>query len=81
MISLSDVTIPTPAAYDSNDPNQQRENYYYVINQIYSLAKTAGDDDPFGIRAALTESRPFVSADVGDVSIKLHGAETLIESP
>ena len=41
-INLSEVTIPTPAAYDSEDPFKQQENLAYVKLQILTLLKTAG---------------------------------------
>lgn len=80
MVDLSTITIPTPAAYDSNDPNKQRENYYYVLNQIYTAAKTNGDNDPFGYVEAL-QTTTVTQIDLADVSIKLFRDAALIESP
>lgn len=80
MIDLSTITIPTPAVYDSNDPNKQRENYYYVLLQIYTAAKTNGDNDPFGYVEAL-QTRTVAQVDLADLSIKLFGEAALIESP
>jgi hypothetical protein len=80
MIDLADITIPTPAAYDSSDPNKQRENYYYMLNQIYSAAKTAGDNDPFGYLEAL-QTTTVTQVDLADLSVKIFGHVALVESP
>lgn len=39
-IDFSTITVPTPAAYDSADPHKQRENFYYVMNQILAQFNT-----------------------------------------
>lgn len=59
-IPLTNITIPTPAAYDAADPTKQQENFYYVLNQILTTAKTAGESIDVN-QAALTEA-------VGDLS-------------
>lgn len=41
-ISLNNIQIPTPAPYNDKDPNAQRENYFYVVNQILAEAKAQG---------------------------------------
>ena len=43
IIDFETITVPTPAAYDSADPNKQRENFYYVMNQI--LNQLSGEID------------------------------------
>lgn len=42
-IDFSTITVPTPAAYDSANPHQQRENLCYVLLQI--LAQCSGTMD------------------------------------
>lgn len=49
-ISLENITIPTPAAYDSADPTKQSENFFYVLNQILATAKTA--EEPITVNTA-----------------------------
>ena len=39
MIEFQTLTIPTPEPYDDKDENQQRENFFYVVNQIFTQAK------------------------------------------
>jgi hypothetical protein len=86
MISLSGITIPTPQPYDKNDSNRQRENYYYVLNQILAAAKAANDNDPFGLLAAIegsastVETGQPVCVDVEDLSVKIFGTAAIIES-
>lgn len=38
-VTFSALTMPTPEPYDSADPNRQRENFYYVLNQILTTLK------------------------------------------
>jgi hypothetical protein len=42
-IDFDTITVPTPAAYDSADPHKQRENFFYVLNQI--LDQCSGEID------------------------------------
>lgn len=53
-ISLADITIPTPAAYDSSDPAKQRENLCYVALQILAAAKSA--EEPISINVDALQS-------------------------
>ena len=41
-VTLSGVTFPTPAPYDSKDPHKQRENLCYVALQILQAFQGAG---------------------------------------
>lgn len=41
-ISLANIQIPQPGPYDDKEPNKQRENYYFVLNQILTEAKAQG---------------------------------------
>jgi hypothetical protein len=41
-MTLSGVTFPTPAPYDSKDPNKQRENLCYVLLQVLQSFQSAG---------------------------------------
>lgn len=40
-MTLENITIPTPAPYDSDDPLQQTENLCYVILQVLQKIQTA----------------------------------------
>lgn len=42
MIEFSTLTIPTPEPYDDKDENRQRENFFFVANQILTQAKAQG---------------------------------------
>lgn len=54
-IPLTNITIPTPAAYDAVDPTKQQENFYYVLNQILTAAKTAEESIDVN-QSALTDA-------------------------
>lgn len=41
-IDLTDIIIPTPAAYNEDHPFQQAENLAYVKLQIYAKMQAAG---------------------------------------
>ena len=69
-MTLTDITIPTPAAYDSADPHKQRENLCYVFLQLLTKMQTAGTDiDLVGAVSALQFNGE--SLDFGDVRLTL----------
>ena len=49
-LDLSTITIPTPEAFDEDNPTQEMENLCYVILQVLAKAKSQGivfDDQQF----------------------------------
>jgi len=42
VIDLSGLTVPTPAAYDEQNPTKQMENLAYVKLQVYALMVAEG---------------------------------------
>lgn len=45
-VLFSSLTVPTPEPYDSGNPNKQRENFFYVLNQAIVLGKNEGWELP-----------------------------------
>lgn len=45
-VPLTSLTLPIPEPYDKKEDNKQRENFYYALNQILTLGKTAGWEIP-----------------------------------
>lgn len=40
-VLFSDLTVPTPEPYDSKNPERQRENFFYALNQVLGELKAA----------------------------------------
>lgn len=69
-IEFSLLTVPTPEPYDKKDERRQEENFYYVLNQLFVLAKNAG----FVLSDEVTNPTP----PGGDIDINLDGVEQAI---
>lgn len=41
-MTFENITIPTPEPYDEKDAARQRENFFFVVNQILTQAKAEG---------------------------------------
>lgn len=76
-IDYADLTIPTPAAYDPENPTKQQENLAYVQLQIYALKQAAGfqetesaGTDPALLDAIRALAFQDTAIELGDVTIR-----------
>lgn len=79
-IVFSTLTIPTPQPYDDAHPHRQRENLFYVLNQIAAQFKTNGvvlDADL--TQAVLDLSYAGQEIDLPGLNIKRSGKVLTIE--
>lgn len=53
-IDFDTITKPTPAAYDSANPTQQQENFYYRMNQLFDQISGEMDIDLYESISALS---------------------------
>jgi len=68
-IEFSLLTVPTPEPYDDKDERRQQENFYYVLNQLFVLAKNA--------RFVLSDQVTNPTTNV-EMNANLEGVETAI---
>lgn len=81
-ITFASLTIPTPQPYDDKDEHRQRENFYYVLNQIFQEAQaqnmTLADVMGQGTLANLTELTQAVR-DLADLNVVIDRGTHRIE--
>jgi hypothetical protein len=70
-IDLSAITVPSPAAFNAENPTQQMENLAYVKLQIYALMKAASfiqSDTSKSLEDVVNELADLaISVDIGGV--------------
>ena len=75
-VPFNTLTIPTPEPYEKKKSDQQRENFYYVLNQLLLHAAAAGWElpDPADLLQALQDLQfENLECDFGFVKVNISG--------
>lgn len=71
MLTLTDITIPTPAPYDADEPLKQLENLCYVVLQVLQKFQAA-ETDVDAVTAIKDLQYSGLVAKFGNVEFWLH---------
>lgn len=80
VIDFATITNPIPEPYDTKNPDKQRENFYFVLNQVIDQLKQQGATLDLDVtQAVLDLSYAGTVVDLPGLNIKRTGKLITIE--